>query len=762
MSKEAKVYCMTVHLFGATSSPSVAAFCMKKTANDNKTSVSKEAVETLEGAFYVDDMLQSTATEGQALSLCREMVELLAKGGFRLTKFLSTSRSVLAGIPEDERAKSVKLIDLDASLPQESALGLQWSVEDDCFTYKVDFEIKPLTKRGLLSMTASLYDPLGFVGPVALVPKLTQQELCRRQLEWDDQVPEDLTGGVEKWLKSLPLLDKVKIPRCIRPKVQSTEEGRLELHCFSDASEFAYGAAVYCRYVVEGTAVVSLLMAKSRVAPLKLVSIPRLELTAALVSCKLQKFVVEELDRQPDVIHFWTDSTTVLRYLENRSARYKTFVAHRVLAVQQMSEVKQWHYVPTKVNPADHASRGIWANEDDKMKTWLQGPEFLRDDVEDYGKVFPEPGTAEHELEIRVNLMDAELSKPSTRLLERYSSYHRLCKAVAWMIKFATYLKARKKGSETAHPGKEVTVEDLSAAESAVVRCIQKDSFPEEVEALSESKQLAAKSRLLSLDVFMDDEGILRVGGRLQNTESEVERHPIVLDKHVVTDLIVRQLHEKNAHVGVNYTLSLVRRKFYLIKGYSTVKKVLKSCVTCRKLQGNPMGQKMADLPAARTEVGQPPFCNVGVDYFGPLTVKFRRGTAKRYGCLFTCLVTRAVHVEITHAMTSDSFLMAFHRFMARRGKPNKVYSDNGSNLVAADQELQAELLAINSQRLQDEMLVEGIAWHFIPPRDPAHGRCVGKNGTRSKVGIQSAADPQASHGRRVAHLHGGGGKDRQ
>ena len=290
------------------------------------------------------------------------------------------------------------------------------------------------------------------------------------------------------------------------------------------------------------------------------------------------------------------------------------------------------------------------------------------------------------------------------------------------MIKFATYLKARKKGSETAHPSKEVTVEDLSAAESAVVRCIQKDSFPEEVEALSESKQLAAKSRLLSLDVFMDDEGILRVGGRLQNTESEVERHPIVLDKHVVTDLIVRQLHEKNAHVGVNYTLSLVRRKFYLIKGYSTVKKVLKSCVTCRKLQGNPMGQKMADLPAARTEVGQPPFCNVGVDYFGPLTVKFRRGTAKRYGCLFTCLVTRAVHVEITHAMTSDSFLMAFHRFMARRGKPNKVYSDNGSNLVAADQELQAELLAINSQRLQDEMLVEGIAWHFIPPRAPHMG----------------------------------------
>ena len=715
LSQEAKVYCMTVHLFGATSSPSVAAFCMRKTANDNRAQVSAEAVETLERSFYVDDMLHSTATEDQALSLYREMVDLLAKGGFRLTKFLSTSRKVLAGIPEDDRAKSVKLIDLDDSLPQETALGLQWSVEDDCFTYKVDFELKPLTKRGLLSMTASLYDPLGFVGPIALVPKLTQQELCRRQLDWDDKVPDDLTGGVEKWLESLHLLNKVKLPRCIRPRVQSTNGGRLELHCFSDASEYAYGAAVYCRYVVEGTAVVSLLMAKSRVAPLKLVSIPRLELTAALVSCKLQKFVVEELDRQPDEIHFWTDSTTVLRYLENRSARYKTFVAHRVLAVQQMSEVKQWHYVPTKVNPADHASRGIWANEDGKLATWLQGPEFLKEEVEDYSKVFPEPGTAEHELEIRVNLIEAELSAPATRLLERYGSYHRLCKAVAWMIKFAEFMKKRK-------PSKEITVEDLTAAEMAVVRCVQKESFPDEVEALAEGQQVAASSRLRSLDVFMDEQGVLRVGGRLGNSESGVERHPIVLAKHVVTTLIIRQLHERNAHVGANQTLSLVRKKYFIVRGYSVVKGVLRNCVGCKRLQGKTAGQKMSDLPAARTEVHQPPFTNVGVDYFGPLTVKFRRGTVKRWGCLFTCLVTRAVHVEIAHSMTSDSFLMAFHRFMARRGKPNKVYSDNGSNLVAAEQELKAEISAINSQRLQDEMLVEGISWHFIPPQAPHMG----------------------------------------
>ena len=717
ISKAPKVYCMTVHLFGATSSPSVAAFCMRKTAHDNVTEFDADVIETLKRSFYVDDMLQSTATAEQAEKLRRGITELLKRGGFRLTKFLSTSREVLQQIPEEDRAKSLQAIDLDdASLPQESALGLQWRVETDCFTYDAQLEEKPFTKRGLLSMTASLYDPLGYVGPVVLIPKLIQQELCRQQLDWDDDIPKDLVGGVEEWLKGLPMLKKIEIPRCIRPTGTSLEEGQVELHAFSDASEYAYGAVIYARYAVGNDVKVSLLMAKSRVAPLKLVSIPRLELTAALVSCKLHQFVVDELDLQIKASFFWTDSTTVLRYLESKSARYKTFVAHRVLEIQRMTEFRQWNYVNTKSNPADHASRGIRTSEENKLQAWLEGPKFLCDRIDDYRTVFDEPSEPSTELEVRVNLVGAETRSPSEYLLEYFSSYHRLCKAVAWMKKFVRF----RRGQDVV---KEIKVEDLVAAEESVLRCVQRQAYQAELGALVKGQQLSASSPLLSLDVFVDEHGLLRVGGRLKRCKANrVERHPIVLPKHVVTDLIVRQLHEENAHAGANHTLSLVRRKFFPVKGYQLVKSVLHRCVTCRRLRGKPMGQKMADLPPERIQLDQPPFASVGVDYFGPMSVKFRRGTAKRYGCLFTCLTTRAVHVEVTHSMTSDSFLMALQRFMARRGKPTSVFSDNGSNLVAADQELKAEVEAINDHRLNEELLLEGIEWHFIPPHAPHMG----------------------------------------
>ena len=181
---------MTVHLFGATSSPSVVGFCMRKTADDNESSFSETAIDTLRRSFYVDDMLRSVPTVEAAKKLIPEMKSLLDKGGFKLTKFISSHRDVIDTIPEDDRAQSLQALNIEENvLPQESALGLKWNVEDDFFTYTVSLQDKPATRRGLLATTASLYDPLGLVAPVVLVPKLIQQELCRQQLDWDDEIP---------------------------------------------------------------------------------------------------------------------------------------------------------------------------------------------------------------------------------------------------------------------------------------------------------------------------------------------------------------------------------------------------------------------------------------------------------------------------------------------------------------------------------------------------------------------------------------------
>ena len=192
-SQSAKVYAMQVHLFGGKSSPSVVNYCMRKTADDHELNYSELAINTLRRSFYMDDMIRSVKSVEDAKDLIPEMQKLLQEGGFDLGKFMSTSREVIETVPEEKRAKSLQNLDLnDCSLPQESALGLKWNVEGDYFTYSINLQDKPMTKRGLLSTTASLYDPLGLVAPVLLVPKLIQQEMCRQNLEWDDELPQSV------------------------------------------------------------------------------------------------------------------------------------------------------------------------------------------------------------------------------------------------------------------------------------------------------------------------------------------------------------------------------------------------------------------------------------------------------------------------------------------------------------------------------------------------------------------------------------------
>ena len=286
----------------------------------------------------MDDMIRSVKCVEDATRLIPEMQALLQEGGFELGKFMSTSREVIETVSEEKRAKSLQNLNLnDCSLPQESALGLKWNVEGDYFTYSVDLQDKPMTKRGLLSTTASLYDPLGLVAPVLLVPKLIQQDMCRRNLEWDDDLPEASIDEFLKWKEATSALSNLRIPRCFQ---SGPSDGcQFELHLFSDASEFAYGVVVYLKVVSTSGVFISLVLGKSRVAPLKSVSIPRLELTAATLAARVSRFLCEEIDVPTVKLYFWSVSMTVLRYIRNVSTRFKTFVAHRVQQIQDLTDV---------------------------------------------------------------------------------------------------------------------------------------------------------------------------------------------------------------------------------------------------------------------------------------------------------------------------------------------------------------------------------------------------------------------------------------
>ena len=301
------------------------------------------------------------ATDESAICLARELRELLSKGGFRLTKWLSNSRKVVESISEAERATAVKNLDFDHPII-ERALGVQWQVSSDTFSFNINIRDRPATRRGLLSFISAVYDPLGFVAPFILTAKVILQDLCKKKLNWDDRIPDEDLRHSQTWLCELPKLEHFHIERCFKPR-DFGEVTSCQLHFFSDASQQAYGAVAYLRLVNDrGDVHCSFVMRRSRLSPLKPVTIPRLELSAATLSTTLDWLIRDEIEYSIETSIFWTDSTCVLRYVENDEKRYETFVANRVSAVREQSLPSRWRHVDTKLNPTDNASRGISAD----------------------------------------------------------------------------------------------------------------------------------------------------------------------------------------------------------------------------------------------------------------------------------------------------------------------------------------------------------------------------------------------------------------
>ena len=722
---EPKVYHMNVHLFGAKSSPSACSYGLKRTAEDGQGKYDNEVISTVNRNFYVDDCLKSVATEEEASQLVADLRALLDERGFRLTKWVSNSKAVLESIPDSECAPSVKNMNLDDCLPCERALGVKWNVESDELYFDVAIKEKEVTRRGILSVVSALFDPCGLVVPVTLPAKFILQELCRLKLDWDEAIPESLADKWKEWLCNMSSLCGVTIPRCLKPKC-GKQIVNVQLHLFSDASETGYGACAYIRLTdSDGETTVTLLLGKSRLAPIKPMSIPRLELAAAVVACRLYQQVMRELELKIDQTILWTDSMIVLSYIRNPTKRFKTFVANRLAIIHDVTTVDQWKYVSTDCNPADIASRGIQANETEKLKTWLSGPTYLREDQEEWPvePVVTAPTEDDAEIRKEATITATAVSDQMPSLLDRYSDITKLKRAVAWLRRYTIYCKNRYLKQSNELLTGELTVEEMGLAESSIVRIVQRDCFKDEIEKLQAKQHVLGSSKLYTLNPVLVN-GIICVGGRLKHSDlGEEAKFPIVLPgRHHVTSLIIRKVHAINGHVGSNQVLAHTREKFWIVRGRAAIRNILNKCIACRRQHGSLCKQQMADLPRDRVIGNSPPFTIVGVDYFGPLNVKVGRAQCKRYGCLFTCLTTRAVHIEIAHSLTTDSFLAAFNRFCSRRGRPDKVYSDNGTNLTSGDAELKASIKEWNNSKISRELLQQEVEWHFSPPHGSHHG----------------------------------------
>lgn len=756
ISERLEEYKMTVHLFGAVSSPSCASYALRKTADDNQSEFPAHVIQSVKQNFYVDDCLKSSATEKEAIKTMEALIALCQKGGFILEKWISNSRAVLQTVPVDRRAKDLKELDLDRDqLPLERALGLQWCVETDSFKFKLEVKRQSFTRRGMLSVTSSVYDPLGFLAPVMLSAKMMQQELCRRGCGWDDAIPQDILCQWKKWLEDLESLAAFSVDRCIKPR-DFGELKYAQLHHFADASTNGYGTVTYIRMLnSENRIHIAFLLGKARVTPLKVITVPRLELTAAVLATKVDTMLKEELNIKLEDSVFWTDSTAVLKYLNNTDKRFHTFVANRIATIRETVEPSQWRHVCSKDNPADDASRGMKVGTFLKNNRWLGGPAFLWLQEEywpmDILNVSIDSDDLEVKRETTVNVISVdEISNPTDQLITYFSEWRRLKVAVAWFLKLKRILLERirlrkeqktindglpmnkqdcsvmSKGSRLVATTKSsvLTLDDLLGAEEAIVHYCQQQKFSEEISALlSEKMSVKRQSSIYRLDPFLEN-GLLRVGGRLSKAAMPEEvKHPLLLgnDQHI-SMLILKHVHESLGHSGRNHTISTVRKKFWITNSHALVRKIISGCGFCRRHNRRAVEQKMADLPKERILPDLPPFTNTGVDYFGPVEVKNRRVTCKRYGVIFTCMASRAIHLEVASSLETDACINALRRFISRRGQVKHLRSDNGTNFVGAQRELKEALASVNHDKIQGVLSQVGIRWSFNPPAGSHHG----------------------------------------
>ncbi|XP_071103398.1 uncharacterized protein [Haliotis cracherodii] len=528
LNSELREYRMAVHIFGAVSSPSISNFALKAAAKKAEEKYGSLAADTICNNFYVDDCLKSECTEEAAIDLVDSLQKSCAEGGFKLTKFTANSRNLLRSIPQEHHSKELQTRDLDYDeLPVERALGMQWHINSDVFGFSVHLKSQPFTRRGLLSTMSSLYDPLGIVAPVLLPAKKMLQDLCiNKQLGWDDDIPVEYKASWEQWLEELQHLSTLRIDRCLKP-ADFGHVVSVQLHVFSDASTVGYGCVAYLRMSnEEGGIHTAFLIGKSRLAPVKTITVPRLELTAATVSIHIGQLLMKELETTPESVTYHTDSTTVLHYISNETKRFPIFVANRVKQIRDFSEPTQWKYVDSKSNPADVASRGVSASHLLTCMNWFHGPKFLSSSESEW-PVQPHLIHDEKMHEETVTATDASQDDCSdntvNKLLEHYSSWYRLKRAVAIYHRLFDSLNSRSdehqyKNKKHAKSNRSLSVEDLSRAEKSILQFVQKIHFNKEFELLQGCEgtrgRVPRTSSVYTLDPFLES-GILKVGGRI-------------------------------------------------------------------------------------------------------------------------------------------------------------------------------------------------------------------------------------------------------
>lgn len=685
------------------------------------------ASQVLTKQCYVDDILGGVKNENELEALFHQLNNVLNPHGFTLHKWCSNSLLIRNFVKEE----NISDLNIDFEHSPNKVLGLKWNPTEDYLSITIPKVPKfdKTTKRKILSCIAQCYDPLGLLAPVIVVGKLIMQKLWLFKLDWDKEITDSslLTEWTE-FISNISTLTNLKIPRYLFLHYEIT---RIEFHGFADASIKAYAACVYLRVIyTNGQISSNLVSSKSRVAPLKVVSLPRLELCAMLLLSKLiTKLIAIFKDHiNPKFVVLWTDSQIALHWIASHSSKWNTFVANRVSQIQSITSEFIWRHIDSSDNPADLPSRGLLAQNIIDCPLWWHGPPFLQNSNSEFslfesGFEIEEVPEAKKVTLINTNsLLEIQFWD---EIFSRFSKFKSLQRTIAYVLRF----KNNSIRSNQALTGP-LSINELANSLSLIVRALQNQYFSKEKFELANKKVISDKN-LQGLNLFLDEAKLIRVGGRLKNADISFEqKHPILLPSHNrIVSLMLYQEHVRLGHAGAQTVLSNFRLKFWPINGLRQAKNAIRKCLICFRFRAQPTHQIMADIPKQRLTLSRP-FSITGIDYGGPFFVKFsqsrKASLSKAYMAIFVCMSTKAVHIELVSELSTNCFIQTLNRFISRRGNPSQIFCDNATNFVGADNQLN-ELAKFfqsqkNSDTIKNYLSQNEIEFRFIPPRSPHWG----------------------------------------
>ena len=723
------IYAMTAVSFGDKPAGAIASLALRKTAEMNSEEF-PVASATIVKNSYVDDIISSFEDKTTARQVTSDIERVLAKGGFRIKEWVLSNETVedktqiMGDAPSSDKEDE----------PMSKVLGIVWDSQHDRlqFVAKVNFSPKKrnihlgpnlteeninegvpkiITRRMILSQVNGIYDPLGLAAPFVVIAKMQLRTLTREQFEWDDPIPD---GEREKWVKffrDMFSMEKIWFHRSTKP---ANAVGKPSLVIFSDASEEAFGCCAYIRWRTTTGVESRLLMAKSRLAPMKRITIPRLELNAALMGARMKEFVVREMNTTLERTHLIVDSEIVRAMIQKESYGFNTFAGVRIGEIQALTDKTNWYWIESSLNVADIISRGAHPEDLDVASWWQTGPKFLKDDEENWPVKQSYSGSdLPDQVVMAFQTIPTALPRMSHVIdIERFSCYDKLMRVTARIL---SIFKTDSKPSFF----KMSNIPKRNAVKEAERLWIK--------EAQSDIENLIKPTALKRLGIKEED-GILVAGCRLEEWSGHTydNQNPVVLSsKSKLAVLYARKVHE-SCHLGVSTIVSKIRRKYWIVGARNLVKKIRHKCSTCRKLDRALQNQVMGKIPAERLRPA-PAWSYSSLDLFGPFEIRGeanKRSRAKGYGVILNCLLSRAVHLEIVTDYGTDAFLLAIRRFIALRGCPIKMWSDRGTQLVAANKEMK-QVIANHDEKLILEFGSDNsIDWEFTSPDAPWQNGC--------------------------------------